>query len=90
MFWSSPSLDIKISLGLLLLSVIISLIILAISKKRFLSVAILSVLGNFSFLINIYSRMFITYNLEWLQIFSLLVWPIFNIYLIVKYFQRKK
>ena len=89
MFFSDPTMDLKISLALLVVSFVVALIIWAISKKKFLAIVIFSVLGNLSFLVNIGSFMFDSYNLKWLQMFSLLIWPIINIYLIIKYFSKK-
>jgi len=90
MFFSDPQLDLKISLYLFAFSVLVGLIVFGKTKKRFLSLVVFSILGNFSFLINMWSRMFITYDLKWLQIFSLLIWPILNIVMLIKYFSSKK
>jgi len=89
MFFSDPALDLQISLVLLAVSFVVALIVLAISKKKFLSLIIFSVLGNVSFLINIGSRMFDVYSIKWLGYFALIFWPIINIYLIIKYFSKK-
>ncbi len=88
--FSNPAFDLSVSLILLGLSVIVALIILVITRKKFLSLVIFSVLGNLSFLINAGSFMFDSYNIKWLQYFSLSLWPLLNIYLIIKYFQTKK
>ena len=90
MFFSDPAFDLKLSLNFLGMSFIIAIIILAITRKKFLSLVIFSVLGNLSFLVNIGSRMFVSYDIKWLGYFSLFIWPILNIYLIIKYFQNKK
>jgi len=88
--FENPSFDLNVSLTLLGLSVLVALIILAITRKKFLSLVFFSVLGNVSFLINAGSFMFDSYNIKWLQIFSLILWPIINIYLIIKYIRNKK
>ena len=90
MFFSDPGLDLKVSLVLLGLSFFVALIILVATRKKYLSFVIFSVLGNLSFLINIQSFMFDSYDIKWLQIFSLFIWPIINIYLIINYFRNKK
>jgi hypothetical protein len=90
MFFSNPALDLKISMGFLSLAFIVGFIIFFLTGKKFLSVLIFSVLGNLGFLVNIGSRMFISYDLKWLQFFSLLIWPIINAYLIFKYLTIKK
>lgn len=88
--FSDPSFDLNVSLVFLGLSFFVALIVWAITKKRFLSLVIFSILGNLSFLISIESRMFHIYHIVWLQYFSFLIWPILNIYLLIKYFSRKK
>jgi hypothetical protein len=90
MFFSDPAFDLKLSLNLLGLSFIIALIVWAVTKKKFLSLVIFSVLGNLSFLVNIGSRMFISYDLKWVGYFSLFIWPVINIYLVIKYWQKRK
>jgi hypothetical protein len=90
MFFSDPTLDLKINLALLAISFIIALVVWAISKKKFLAIVVFSVLGNLSFLVSIGSRFFIFYHIEWLKYLSLFIWPIINIYLIIKYFSKNK
>ncbi|EKE15571.1 MAG: hypothetical protein ACD_11C00133G0002 [uncultured bacterium] len=89
MFFSDPGFDLKVSLGLLIFSVIIGLIVLVATKNKFKALVIFSVLGNLSFLVNIGSRMFIAYNIKWIGYFALVAWPIINIYLLIKYFSKK-
>lgn len=89
MFFSDPGFDLNVSLSLFAVSVIVALVVLGTTKNRLKAFVIFSVLGNLSFLVNIGSRMFIAYDIKWLQIFSLLVWPILNIYLLIKYFSKK-
>jgi hypothetical protein len=85
-----PDIDLKISLTLLVVSFAVGLITLAISKKWLLSLTIFSILGNLSLLINLGSFMFDVYGIKWLQYFSLFIWPIINIFLIVLYRRKKK
>ncbi len=84
-----PDLDLKISLVLLFISFIVGLITWGISKKWLLGLAVFSVLGNLSFLINIESRMFFVYNFSWLKYVTIFFWPIINIFLIIQYRNRK-
>lgn len=90
--FSDPSFDLNVSLIFLGVSFLIALIVWAITKKRFLPLIVFSILGNLSFLVNVLTRseMFISYGITWLQYFSLLIWPILNIYLIIKYFSKNE
>lgn len=83
--FSYPDLDLKISLTLLAISFVIGLITWGFSKKWFLGLIVFSILGNLSFLINIGSRMFVSYDMKWLGYFSLFLWPFLNIFFIIKY-----
>jgi hypothetical protein len=49
----------------------------------------LSVLANLSFLVNIGSFMFLSYGLGWLQNFTLFVWPIINVFLVIRFLKKK-
>jgi len=85
LFFGDPSVDLRISIFLLVVSFIIALIVLVAAKRKILAIVVFSVLGNLSFLLNIGSEMFVSYNIKWLGYFSLLIWPILNIFLIVYY-----
>ena len=89
LFFGSPKIDLQITIFLLVVSFIISLVVLAAAKRKFLAVVVFSVLGNLSFLLNIGSRMFTVYHIKWLGYFSLLIWPILNIFLIYYYLKSK-
>jgi hypothetical protein len=80
-----PSIDIRISFFLVAVSLVISLIVLIFAKRKLLSVVVFSILGNLAFLLNIGSEMFDSYNIKWFGYFSLLIWPIVNIFLIIYY-----
>lgn len=90
LLFSTPDLDLQISLFLLAASFIVALIVWAFSKKWLLALIVFSVLGNLSFLVNIGSFMFISYNIKWLQYLSLFIWPIINLALIIKYLKIRK
>ncbi len=85
-----PDLDLQISLSLFAISFVVGLITWAISRKWFLGLVVFSILGNLSFLGNIGSFMFKSYGIEWLQYFSLFIWPLINIFLIIKYRKQRK
>lgn len=89
MLFSNPQLDLRISLFLFGISILVALIVLGKTRKKELSLIIFSILGNLSFLINIGSRMFDFYEIKWFGLFSILIWPIINIYLIIKFFSKK-
>jgi len=83
--FSYPDLDLKISIALLIISFIIGLVTWGFSRKWFLGLIVFSILGNLSFLGNIGSFMFVSYDIKWLGYFSLFFWPFLNIFLIIKY-----
>lgn len=89
LFFSSPSIDLKITIFLLAVALIISLVVLAFSRKKILSLVVFSVLGNLALLLNIGSRMFVVYHFLWFGYFSLFIWPLLNIFLIVYYAKSK-
>lgn len=88
LFFGSPSVDLKITMILLAVSIIISLIVLAAAKRKLLALVVFSVLGNLSFLLNIGSEMFGFYGLMWLKYFSL-IWIFVNVFIIVYYVKSK-
>jgi uncharacterized sodium:solute symporter family permease YidK len=73
----------------LVVSFIVGLITWAISRKWFLALIVFSILGNLSFLVNIGSRMFVSYGIKWFGYFSLFIWPLITIFLIIKYRKQK-
>jgi hypothetical protein len=84
MFWSSPSLDLRISLMLFVFSFLLSLVIFLIKKKLILSLFIFSLLGHLSFyiLIPTNSLIFKVYDLYWLEDVLKIYWPIINLILL--------
>ncbi|PIV83803.1 MAG: hypothetical protein COW51_02675 [Candidatus Moranbacteria bacterium CG17_big_fil_post_rev_8_21_14_2_50_44_12] len=89
LFWGSSSVDLKITLFLLSVSLVVSLIVLVAARRKFLAVVTFSILGNISFLLNIGSGMFRVYHILWLKYFSVFLWPILNILLIIHYARTK-
>lgn len=71
---------------------IVSLFFFVIKKKTSFSLIVLSVLINLIFLSALFlkSSFFRAYELEWLQYFSLFIWPVINIILVIWYVRRKK
>ena len=88
--FSYPSMDLQISIALLVASFIIGIITWAISRKWFLGLIVFSILGNLSFLGNIESRMFNVFHIVWLKYFSLFIWPLINIFLIIRYRKQRR
>lgn len=89
-FFSNPVMDMQITIGLLIISAIVSLIVYGVSKNIRKALVIFSVLANISFLVNIGSFMFLSYGLVWLQYFVLFFWPFINIFLVIKYFKKNE
>jgi hypothetical protein len=92
MFFGSPLFDLQITIFLLGASLIISFVVLVVTKKIFPAIMIFSVLGNIVFLLASFtgSELFRFYSIEWLELFSVLVWPILNVFLIYKLIKSKK
>lgn len=84
-----PDVDLLISEVLLMISSVTGLIVWGISKKWFLALIVFSVMGNLSIIVNADSRMFDAYGIVWLKYFSLIIWPIINVVLIIKYRKEK-
>ena len=84
--------DLSIMLWLFGISFLISLFILIKLENKILALLTFSVLsGIVSFLVSISgSLIFRIYGVEWLQYFSLFIWPIISIILIIYYVRKKK
>jgi len=89
LFFGSSTMDLNITIFLLIVAFVISLIILAVTKLKFLSVMFFSILGNLVLLLNIGSEMFRVYHFLWFKYFSFFIWPIINI-LLIYYFLKPK
>ncbi|HLM83607.1 MAG TPA: hypothetical protein VK254_00125 [Candidatus Bathyarchaeia archaeon] len=93
LFFGDPGIDLLITAFLLGVCLIISLIVLALAKRKILALIVFSVLANLSIWLNIGSGMFGFYSIMWLKYFSVFIWPILNIFLIIYYVRtgaRKK
>lgn len=90
MFFSNPAFDMQMTITLIIISVVITLIFFARSKSLPKALVIFSVLANLSFLINIWSRMFVYYHILFVLYFSIIIWPVINIVLLIKFFKNKK
>lgn len=86
----TPGLDMLFLEILLVVSFLASILTWVLSKKWFLALIVFSILGNLSFLVNIASFVFVAYNIIWLQYFSLFIWPLINIFLIIRYRKQKR
>ena len=89
-FFSNPAMDMQITIALLIISAVVSIIVYGVSKNIRKALVIFSVLANMSFLMNIGSFMFLSYGLIWFQYVVLLIWPIINIFLVIKYFKKNE
>ncbi len=91
MFFGSSTMDLNITIFLLIVAFVISLVVLAVTRLKLLSVMIFSILGNLVFLMDIFTRseLFDYYGIKWLGYFSLFIWPILNI-LLIYYFYKPK
>jgi len=85
LFFGDPGVDMWITAFLIGISIIVSLVVFALAKRKILASIVFSILGNLSFLLNIGSEMFRVYHIKWLGYFAMLIWPIINIYLIFYY-----
>lgn len=92
MFFGGPSIDLKITIFLLVVSLIVSLIVFTFAKRKLLAFVIFSILENAVFLANIFTRseIFDFYGIRWLGHLSFFIWPLLNIYLIYYYVKTKK
>ena len=85
LFFGDPSVDLWITIFLLGVSFTVSLAVFILAKRKFLALIVFSVLGNLSLWSNIGSEMFDSFNIMWLKYFSVFLWPILNILLIIHY-----
>lgn len=91
LFFGSSNADLKITIFLLLVSLLISIVAFIVVKRKISSFLLFSILGNSIFLIDAFSHseIFRAYGIIWLEIFSILIWPILNILLIIYYIKIK-
>jgi hypothetical protein len=89
-FFSNPAMDMQITIALLVVSAAVSIIVYGVSKNTRKAAILFSVLANVSLLVNIGSRMFTYYHLKALFYFALFLWPILNIFLIIKYLKKNE
>jgi hypothetical protein len=84
MFLESVKEDLRIMFFLVGLSFLISLVIFVVSKKKFLSLLLFSILANASIYsaVLVESAIFRIYDLYWLRDFSRFYWPIINLILL--------
>ena len=73
-------------------AVLFSVVFFLVSKRMILSLFILSLLTNAVFFLGVISRsvIFQVYNIQWFQYFSVFIWPIINVFLIIWYVWKKK
>lgn len=90
MFFSNPQFDMQITLILLVFSFVVSFVVYLRRKDIYKAFTIFSILANVSFLVNIESKMFVVYHIRLLSSFSLFIWPLLNLFLLVWIFKYKK
>jgi hypothetical protein len=88
MFWSNPSLDLKITLFLMAFVFFVSLLVLAKKKKWLPAVLTFSLLGNLICFMSM--GVFTYYGASFISYFTFYIWPIINILLIIYYAQKKR
>ncbi len=93
MFWSSPSRDLNVIIFLVIIALIISVAVYFKTKKKILTLFILSLLGNLIFWSNSGSTFFDIYHLKGVVKFTLWYWPWINVgllvILLVNYFRNR-
>jgi hypothetical protein len=80
----------QITLILLVFSFVVSFVVYLRRKDIYKAFTIFSILANVSFLVNIESKMFVVYHIRLLSSFSLFIWPLLNLFLLVWIFKYKK
>ncbi len=87
LFWGSPSMDLKLTVFLLVAAFIASLVVLIFISRKIFSFLLFSILVNAVFFMGVLtgSNMFDFYNIVWLLYFSFFIWPILNILFIIYY-----
>lgn len=90
LFLSCPS-DLSVIIYSSLFFLVLSLVIFFRSKNAILSTIIFSVPSNLVviFVIFSHSSIFFEFNIQWLEYIALFIWPLLNIYLIIKYFKNR-
>ncbi len=83
MFFSSPSLDLEITIFLTILVIILSLGIFIFSKKKLLSLFLASLLSNVIWFYGIDFNLSEIFNLKFIFYFSRFYWPVINLFLFV-------
>lgn len=90
MFLTSPDLELQLVIIALVIAAIISLVIGLFKKNAITGLVWFSIFGNLIFLMNVGASLFRFYNIEWLRSFSVFIWPVINILLIVFFLINKK
>ncbi len=79
MFFSSPSIDLKIILILLCISFAIAIGVYFKTKKITIGLFVFSALANLGIYLNSGSRIFGIYNLKFIVIWVVAYWPLLNL-----------
>ena len=89
--FSDAKLDLEIMLLLIGLSFVVSAIMAIFIKRKIRAAIIFSVLANLIVFLVLLTgtRLFKYYNVVWLQYFPITIWPILNIFLVIKFWNKK-
>lgn len=81
----------QIMIYLLMGAFVCSLVYAFFAKEKIKALVVFLILSNLILLVFILlgSRLFYLYNILWFRTFSFFVWPVINIYLIIKFFSKK-
>ena len=90
LFWSSPTGDMELLIKMLVWIAIIAVIVALFHRRILSGVVVFSILGNIVVFLNVGSRLFYFYNIEWLQYVAVFFWPILNIGLLVWWLHGRK
>jgi len=71
--------------------IIISILIFLIKKNFVKAILFFSLLSNIAFVILVFahSLIFTKYNIEWLKYFSMFIWPLINVVLVIIYRKQR-
>ena len=91
MFLLGPEIDMQVMVFLLSIVFICCLIGVFFVKEKIKVVVVFSVLANLILLLFILTgtRLFHAYDILWFRTFSFFVWPVINVYLIIKIFSKQ-
>jgi len=90
LFWSSPTGDMELLIKMLIWIAIVAFIVALFHRRILSGIVVFSILGNIVVLLNVGSRLFYFYDIEWLQYVAVFFWPFLNIFLLGGWFYWRK